>query len=107
MMAGLSRPPEKASAKRHVTASASCSVGLRNRSRARKERGKTDSVNVSPAPSYLEEFYRETWSIPALAGRRSGPMCLSLAIGPACKAPAVPVLDSYTADGGLSALHAV
>jgi len=34
-------------------------------------------------------------------------MCRWLAIGPACKAPAVPVLDSYTADGGLSALHAV
>ncbi len=34
-------------------------------------------------------------------------MCLSLAIDRACKAPEVPSSGSYTADGGLNALHAV
>src|SRR5688572_6085837 len=76
-------------------------------SSAAGQRRKTDSVNVSPAPSYLQRFYRETGSIPASPGRRRAAMCLSLAIGRTCKAPAVPPSGSYTALGGLNALHAV
>src|SRR5919107_2022301 len=85
--------------------------GLRDQlaelSSAAGQRRKTDSVNVSPAPSYLQRFYRETGLIPALPGRRRAAMCLSLAISRACKAPAVPPSGSYTALGGFNALPAV
>jgi len=67
--------------------------------RPQEMRRKTDSVNVSPAPSYLPRFYRVGVPKPAFRDRKRGGKWRWLAIGSACKAPGVPSLGSYTVQG--------
>jgi hypothetical protein len=68
---------------------------------------KTDSVNVSPAPSYLQRFYRAAAHFPAFQGRRRTVVCPCEGVDRALGALEVRPPGAYTPSVPSSALHAV